>query len=281
MVETKENSVDFWSRLDRLDKRYIWWIIVILIVIVTIRPLGLPVRVSKTTVEFVDAIESLPEGSIILMEISTTAYAWDEIGSGAYAISKLILHDGHKLIMVGSQAPDSSILTGLVLEKTGWIENAKYGEDYVNLGFISGGEITVFNLARDFQFPEKDSMGVPFSEIPLLKDIKDANDIDMIIDIHSSVSVPEWYARHWVGPYGTKMIVCETAACIHEVVAYYKSGDYLGHLGGVRGIAEFELYTGFLGAAIKSLDAQSVINFYFILIVFVANLNVIVRRVKR
>jgi hypothetical protein len=281
MTVDETTPVDIWYRIGNIDKRIIWWTVSILLAIVLLNPIGLPIETSATSREFYGVMQTLPQGSVVLMEISTTAYAWDEIGPGAIAVAKMLRSQGQKLIIVGTHVPDSGILSELVFEKAGWKREATYGEDYVNLGFVSGSETTVFTMARDFQFVEKDIDGTPLSEISLTKDINDANDIDMVIDIHSAGAVDTFYIRHWVTQYGTKFLDVVTSASIHGVVPYYESGDALAYLGGIKGVAEFEFLSGFPGEAIKSLDAQSVFHVIFFIIVLLGNLALLSERRKQ
>lgn len=281
MENNIENSVDIWSKIGEVDKRYIWWTVSILIAVILIRPVGLPFTISQPVFDFNDILQSVPEGGVILMEFSITSYGWDEVGPGAIATAKELLKNGYKLITVGCQAVDSAVLSQLTLDSSGYTETTSYGEDYVNLGFITGGEISVFTLSQDFQFVEKDIYGTPLSELPLTKDIKDANDIDLVIDIHSTASTVLHYVRHWVTAYKTKLLVVGTGAVTMSIVPYYESGDILGYLQGSRGCAEFELKSGFLGDSIKSLDAQSVIQFSLIALIILANLSVLAERRKK
>ena len=277
----KNENINILSRIGTLDRRYMWWTITILVALVLINPIGLPVKPSESTIAFKEVIDTLPTGSIVLMEFSSTAASWDEIRPGAFAVAAELLEGGHKLITLGVNEPEAPIFAQLTFESTGWTEKATKGVDYVNLGLISGGETTVFNLARDFQMAEKDVDGVPISELELTKDIKDANDIDLIIDIHSAAGVVTWYLRHWVVPYGNKMLTCITSASVYSVVPYWESGELLGYLGGQKGISEYEFLSGRPGEAIRSVDAQSLINFFFIGVVVLGTVVEIMERGKR
>lgn len=279
MSEGKDASI--WTKIGNLDRRILWWPVTIAIAVILINPIGLPIKITQPTVEFYDVIRSLPEGSVVLMELSVTTAAWDELGPGAYAIAKEFLKRDFKLITIGVQTPDSTVLADLMFKEAGWTNSKTYGKDYVNLGYVAGQDVAVFNIAEDFQSLGKDNQGNLLSDLELTENIEGANDIDLLIDIHSAGGVPEMYVRYWVVPYGVKMITAVASATIHSVVAFYESGDILGYLGGIRSIAEFEKVSGNLGDAIKSLDAQSFIHFYFLGLVLLGNLALIAERRKK
>lgn len=269
-------NTGIWVKLGKLDRRIIYWVMAIVTIVILIHPVGLPLVVTQPTIKFYNTIKTMPKGSVVLMEISTTAYAWDELGPSAYAVGKMLLAQGDKLITVGVQVPEAALLAQLVFEKSGWTQKATYGVDYVNLGYIGGGETGVFNLARNFQFVNKDAYNKPLSDLPLTRDIKDANDIQLIIDVHSASSADIWYLRHWVTPYNSKFIEVVASATINAMAQYYASGQVIGYLGGAKGGAEFEYTSGYLGNNIKALDAQSFLHFFFLGFVALANIGLLV-----
>ena len=275
---SERTDTNIWTKIGNLDRRIIWWPVTIIVAIILINPIGLPIKITKPTTEFYDVIKSMPEGSVVLMEISATTAAWDEVGPGALAIAKELLKQNVKLLTVGVQTPDAPVLADLMFKEAGWTESKTYGEDYVNLGYIAGQDVAVVNMADDFQSLAKDTRGNLLSSLELTKNIVDANDIDLIIDIHTAGSVPEMYVRFWVVPYGVKLVVAVASATIHSVVPWYESGDVLGYLGGIRAIAEYEKISGNFGDAITSLDAQSFMHFYFLGLVLLGNLALLAER---
>ncbi|MEZ4655339.1 MAG: hypothetical protein R3E12_17545 [Candidatus Eisenbacteria bacterium] len=55
------------SKLETLDRRYVFIFIFLAVLFPLFRPIGLPIRVSKEVQSFYDAIEAVPEGSTVYL----------------------------------------------------------------------------------------------------------------------------------------------------------------------------------------------------------------------
>ena len=61
--------MNFWQKLLRLDRRWIFLIVAIVVAIPIIHPLGLPVYETPEVRALYDSIDALPEGAPILISL--------------------------------------------------------------------------------------------------------------------------------------------------------------------------------------------------------------------
>lgn len=69
---------NFWDTLRerQLDRRLIYIVMFILLLIPTVSPLGLPMPISSMTRNSYEAIEAVPSGSTVLIAVQTSVGLW-------------------------------------------------------------------------------------------------------------------------------------------------------------------------------------------------------------
>ena len=70
-----------------LDRRILWWLLVIAVAIPLIKPLGLPIVINPSTQNTFDIIEALPEDSVVVIAQNTQASNYPESGPGWVALT--------------------------------------------------------------------------------------------------------------------------------------------------------------------------------------------------
>ena len=78
-------QVSIWERLDNLDRRILYWILILLIAIPYLNPLGIPVPITNPTRQFYNTLEDLEPGSALLIDCTSGPSAYGEIGAGVAA----------------------------------------------------------------------------------------------------------------------------------------------------------------------------------------------------
>ena len=98
-----------WSNLlsGDIDRRWIYLMIFLFITIPNLIPLGIPIPISPTTIEFSGIIEEIPEGSTVCFAITTSASYWAELGPVSLAISNHLFQKDLNVVYVtfGIEAP--------------------------------------------------------------------------------------------------------------------------------------------------------------------------------
>ncbi|MEM0084730.1 MAG: hypothetical protein QW743_04200 [Candidatus Methanomethylicia archaeon] len=280
-------SQSIWVKLGAVDKRILYWILFISLAIPYIRPIGLPVSIAETSYALYNFIEKLGPNDVAVMAIEFGVSAWSECLPGFVAVSKHLVMRGVKIIYWCVGYTDCDLTMEAVKARIPQLKGPgepagpgdyKYGVDWVYMGYIAGGETTVAQLADDIrQVLRADKYGTPIDQIPLFQNVRNANDIKIVID-STTGDYGDYYVRQWRIRYGTAVAEIGIAMNYSTFMAYYQAGLAVGALKGIRGAAEYEKLIGQLGEATTSLDALNVSHLLVIIAIIMANLSYVMTR---
>lgn len=188
------------------------------------------------------------------------------------------------MVMVGFGIPDSGVLCETLIkevESTGLTAGKKYGVDYVSIGFIPGGEITLAALVSNFQSVVKaDFRRTPVSQLPLLAGIRDYRDITFAVTFDGTGDYVQWI-RQWATVTKKPVIDMPTQALAPEAYPYYTSGQIFSIVGGLRGGAEYERLIGKPAFGTKAIAMISIADVVFIILMVVGNVFYFSSRLKK
>lgn len=268
-----DKSKTFLEKLENLDVRILYWLLVIFIAIPFIMPLGLPVPISTSTINAFQVVDSLKEGDVIMFSASTIA-SYPELGPSQVAIFKHCISKHTKVIMWARETGGEQLINTIIDDSKTWIENygAEYGVDYVNMGFVPGGETAVASLATDTQNTYKaDFFGTPVEQLPIMENIEGAKDFELIIFFEAAQSFLFWL-RHWTSPFGVKLLICPTGMATTDIIPYYEAGQVAAYATGINGGAGWEFLLNAPGDALIGIDALSIAHLVVIVFVFLGNI---------
>lgn len=257
------------EKLDKLDRRIIFLILLLLCFFPVLMPLGLPVPVSPATTSAYNAMVTLKPADNICI---TFDYAG---GSAAelYPQNLVILKHALKLnlrVVVVSFSVGGLELADLCLAEAGW-GSKKYGVDYVNLGFVSGTETGMAAFVKDIQATiSADARGTPLSQIPLMNDVKNINSFKYLAFTTSTSQ--DMYVRQFSGK-GVPIIGCIQSLYFSVLQVYMGSGQIVGFLNGLRGSAEYEVMIKELGIGAISMDQASLTHWFAVLLLIMGNIT--------
>ncbi len=270
----------FFEKLGKIDRRIIYLILGLVVIIPLIKPLELPVFYSYPVKSLFDFIEKQSEGSCILLSMDYDPTVLPECHPMAKAILRHAFAKNLKVIGLTLNPAG----TGLALEVITDIPkeyNKKYGEDYVFLGFRADITATILGFGEDIRriFPF-DYYGNRTDTLPLLQNVRNYDDIALAISIAGSGIPVSWiyYAR---GRYGQDVAAGVTAVMAADYYPYLRTGQFVGLLGGMKGAAEYEKlvyenkYTHQKGLATSGMDAISLSHILIIIFVIIGNISFI------
>lgn len=268
-------------KIEGVDRRVLYWILVLLIVITSLVPIGLPIPISQMTRSFYGAVQSIPSGGVVLLDSSISVGGLPEVGPGAEVIAKYFAGKPVKLIIWSVTVAEGPMMAEKYivpyLQKAG----KTYGTDYVNLGYIPGQDITLAKLAADIGYVKKDYHGKDTGELPLLKNVKTAKDVALAITMESG-GEGALYVGQWYTPYRAPVATICTATVVPVRIHFFEAGQMVGIVPGLRGIAELELLTGFPATAVSMQDLLSITHLYVLFAVIAGNIAFLYRkRLKR
>ena len=139
--------MDIFDKLQNLDKRVFYLLMALAIAIPTIHPIGLPVEITESVREVYEFVESLPEGSIVVIGFDYEPGDEIDLNPIAQAIFHQLASKHIRIVTIASfpAGPTFADECLEILEEYGY----EYGVDYVNLGYYAGGEPTLAAFAQN------------------------------------------------------------------------------------------------------------------------------------
>jgi hypothetical protein len=275
-------SESIFDKLQAIDRRVFYWILFIGLMVPFLMPLGLPVALSPNTIDLWDGINApnVEPGDVAIINFGYGVSAWSECHPAVTVCVKALFRNGVKIIFMG---PHYDVdLTWRHIQDTASADfaTAEYGVDHVYLGYITGGEPAIAQLASDMRsvYPT-DSYGTPLDEIPMMEDVNGWQDVELVL----SADTGDWgtyFLRQWQGPHGTRLAEIGIAMLGSSGMPLWIAGNYFGLSVGSRGGAELEKLIGELGEATTSMDSINVSHILVVLAVILANVGYLATRGK-
>lgn len=273
MTNEREN---IWDKLENLDRRILFWVIVLVVAIPLVNPLGFPIKVSERVQEAYDFCEELLEpGDIVLIDLGTGVGPMPETMPGMLAIiNQIMQHDG-RIVFATEYGPEAVAVIEIAMDMTLRKDTTLvYGEDYVNFGFYSGGTTAVKRLASDWsQVFTRDNYGNLNEDLPIMEDIENAQSFKLVWHIGSKTA----WITYWALAEDIPLCMTYMALMIPNLMPYYAAGD-IQFLGGQRENAEYEILVGVPGPGVPAMDYQSLAHIFIILLVILGNAGYVKKR---
>ncbi len=261
-----------------IDRRIIFVVIAVAVIVPLLVPLGMKVKVTPQTRQIYDEVQNLPAGSNILVAFDYDPAAAPEVHPMAIAFLRHCFEKKHKVIIIALWPQGAQMAVSAMAELTQDFD-LTYGRDYVNLGYKPGGDIVIKSLGASFAevFP-RDMAGTPIANLPLMAKVHTLKDIDLVMDLSAGdPGIPAW-VRVANALYQRKVAGGCTAVSAPQFFPYLQTGQLIGLLGGLKGAAEYETVIGFAGRASRRMDAQSIAHVVIILFIIFANLSYFIMR---
>ena len=169
------------SFLKGIDRRYIFLLIGVAVIMPLIFPLGLPLGVTQPSLDLYNKVESLKEGSVVLLTFDYYPSTLPETEPMSYAALRQLFKKNIKVITVTTIPLGALSVMESVVKNVAREYGKKYGEDYVNLGYKYGYQAVMLGMGRRIAdiFPT-DAYGSKLETLPLMQGIKNYREIDFI-----------------------------------------------------------------------------------------------------
>jgi len=268
-----------------LADRLVFLLFLALIAIPILSPIGLPIPVTAATRKSFQLMDSLKQGEVLVMcfeQDMGTFYSGappDEAGlKHAFLMAK---QKGVKVILFGTSGAGCKVyIDAILIDTEQFWKPLRYGEDWVNFGWLPGFETAMAGFARDVPGTCRvDVYGKRVEELPIMKNIKTLNDVAGIW--YSTNTNPDMLPRQWspVEYKGLKWTICQTLfASVPWIMPYVDKGSITGYVADQRGAGEYEMLLGKLGMGATFMDAQSLGHLYGIALIIAANVHYLYAR---
>ena len=272
--------MNIWDKLARIPRSFIFLIIGLAVFLPLLVKFTLPLNVLKPVQDVYDFIESLPEGTPVVLSCDYSPDVLPETHPMAIALARHMARKKLRVYILTLHPAG----TGLALDVYNRMikeMGARERKDVVFLGYFPSPVATILGIGEDIRNVFKvDYFGVPFDSIPAFKGVKNYNEIKLAISISGS-ALPEWWMTYANGRYGANVVAGVTAVMAAQLYPYYRSKQFIGILGGMRGAAEYEKLVNAQNLATKGMNSISLANFVMVLFVIIGNIAYFMQRRKK
>ena len=173
--------VELILKLGKVDRRWIFLIIGVVVLLPLIYPISLPIRATATTKQAYDTIDNLKPNSKVLLSCEYGPSTKPEIHPMTTSVLRHLFRNGHKVYVVCLWA-DGLFMAEEALEEVAVNEfGLTYGVDYVLLGFRPGNEAVVKGIVSNIRkLYTIDARGTKVTEIPMMDGINKFEDFDFL-----------------------------------------------------------------------------------------------------
>ena len=269
------------EKVGNLDRRMIFVMIALAVIIPLVLGLVFPVYPSKIVTDAFEQMEALPPGGRVLLSLDYGPATAPENQPMASAVARHALARDCKLYVMALWATgpgQANILINNVLRSE--FPDKVEGVDWVHLGYKAGNQGLINAILSNLKgMYTTDSEGRAIDEIPMMEDILDLTDFDIIMCIGSGFpGMKEWV--QFAGDRGNIPIAGGVTAVEAPLLYPYYPKQLKGLMGGLQGAAEYEAslvrrYPQFRRTgetAVRLMGPQAVAHTVIILFVLIGNL---------
>ena len=270
---------EFILKIGKVDRRWIFLVLAIVVFIPILIPIGMPIRATVTTKVVFDAIENLPPNSKVLVSIEYSPSTKPENHPMAISVLRHLFKNDHK-VFVTCLWPDGQFMAQDALKQVADEEFGKvYGKDYVFLGFRPGNEAVVKGIVSNIRkLYTVDVYQTKIDEIPLMEGVNKFSDFAFLFSASAGYPGTIEWVQYAADPTGIPMSSGVTSIQVNEVMPYVQSGQIIGVLAGMPGAAEYEELLGQKGFATSGMDAQSIAHLVIVLFIILGNAAFFIER---
>lgn len=254
-----------------MDRRFVFILVALAVIIPMLLPINLPVSVSEPTQQLYDYIEALPADSTIMLAFDYGPSSLAELNPMAKSLLRQCFDKDIRVVALTLFAEGTTLASTLIqeiAEEKGVVD----GEDYVFLGFRPGATQVMLGMGSNISSVfETDYSGKTITEIPMMKDITNYDQISLLIDLASGSSTEAWITYANV-QFNLQIAAGVTGVIISQMYPYLQTGQLVGLLSGILGAAEYERLIDVPAKGMLWINIESFVHLLIVLMVVIGNI---------
>ena len=268
----------FWDKVSNIDRRWIYLMVAVATFFPMIVVMQFPVELTPEAVQLYEAIDNLPDSSVVMLTFDYYPSAMAETRPMSIAALRHMFSKDMKVVTVSNIPLGGPTIAEGVTRSIAKEYGKEYGVDYVNLGYRANYVAVMHGLATSIESIFKaDFTGTPLKDLPLMQDVKNYNDIEFIFVVADNATIDYWISivnAQYNIPVGGGV----TAVVAPKMYAFVEAKQLTGLLGGMKGAAEYERLVKISGSATRGMASQSLVHFLIIFFVIIGNVAYFVTR---
>ena len=281
--------MNFYERMMSLDRRWVYLVIGVVVVITAIYPFRVPLYITPEVVSVYDFVESLTPGEVLMIAVDYDPASLAELHPMSYAITRQCFSKDVKLLLCCLHQNGPGMVEQViaqVAEEYGKVN----GVDYVYLGYKPYPSISILAMGQNFRIPfPEDYYGTPLDSLPMMRTITNYDNVRAIINI-SAGSATEYWINYANGRYNAQLAIGVTGVMTSDYYPFLQSGQIFGLIGGMKGASEYEYLAeegGYISkekdqlTASKSMPIQTTTHIVIILFIVIGNIGYFMTKGKK
>jgi hypothetical protein len=257
-----DKNKNFFDKMQAMDRRYIYLVVALAIILPLIIPFNSKTYVTEPVENIYKKIDSFAgrRDRAVLLVFNHDASTMAELFPMEVSILRHCFQRNIPVFTICFM-PSSKPLMDYALQTAKEDFDVQSGIDYVNFGFKPWSLFTpiVLGMGDDIaKAVETDDEGRIVENLEIMKEIKNYNEMNLVIDFAASAAVYQWitYAR---SRFGANVAAGVTAVMAADNYPYLQTGQLIGMLAGLKGAAEYEKLIDVFAMHREIVDGQEVI----------------------
>jgi hypothetical protein len=278
----------FWEKISKLPRQWVYIFLAVFVLFPLLVPLNFPIKVMPKSQMLFDVIDTLDADSKpVLISCDFDPQSMPELYPMLIGLLRHCFARDIKVLIMALW-PQGPGLAEMALSEVPPNYGKEYGTDYAFLGYKFGVTAILLGMGDNIKgvFP-RDYYGAPLDSIELTRDMRNYEDISMIISL--SAGDPGW--RAWLlyaqSRYQANLGIGCTAVSAADVYPYVETGQVVGLLAGMKGASEYEelvFHAGYSDGrrtASQGMDAQSLGHLLIMIFIIIGNVAYFIVRRKK
>jgi hypothetical protein len=281
--------------LTNIDRRIIYLILLVVVILPLIFPSEEKVRVMPPVEKLFNAIENIPEEKALIIDFDYAPQTAPELDPMGFAILRHVFAKRVKLLVLSLYVQPLGLaqnaLTQVIEEFNSVAQTHEdsiiYGRDYVFLGWVPPPIIPILGMGESItNVYQVDYYGNRTDSLPLMQEVENYNDVGLLVSLSGS-DPPKWWVQYAQNRFGLRVGAGITAVSASEFYPYLQTGQFSGMLVGMKGAAEYEeIIEQKLGIKRRRRASESLLSLtygHLVMIIFIVigNIGYFIKRRKK
>jgi len=236
------------DKLAKIDRRIIYLILAVVVILPMIFPSVLRVRVMPPVEKLFHAVDNVPKEKALIIDFDYAPQTAPELEPMGFALLRHAFRKRTKVLILSLYVQmlglAQNALTEVIEEFNSVAETNTdsiiYGRDYVFLGWVPPPIIPILGMGESItNVYQVDYYGNRTDTLPLMKEIKNYNNVGLLVSLSGS-DPPEWWIAYAQNRFGLQVGAGVTAVSASKYFSYYQTGQFSGLMVGMKGAAEYE-----------------------------------------
>ncbi|MGB9719888.1 MAG: hypothetical protein ACPL28_00190 [bacterium] len=276
----------------KIDRRIIYLALAIVVIVPLIIKSPQHVRVMTPVEKLFNAVDTIHQDKAMILDCDYDPQTQPELEPMAIAVLRHAFKKRIKVLVLSLYVQPLG-LAKAALDQTVQEHNREaktnedsliYGRDYVFLGWQPPPIVPMLGMGESItKVYKKDYYGHQTDSLPLMKTIKNYNNIELLVSL-SGADTPLLWVAYAQNRFGVPVGAGCTAVSASDFYPYLQTGQFSGLLIGMKGGAEYEeIVEGKLGIQRRRKASESLLSLTYahlimILFIIIGNIGYFIKR---